>query len=63
MTFAKVLGINFVDPTTGREYEPTSAVTVSVKLLDEDVSRADRVSVVHFRDTAQSSATRPAHGL
>ena len=53
MEFAKAFDIRLTDPRTGAVYQPNESVDVRIELLDTDVSREERVDVVHFGDGAE----------
>ena len=51
--FAHAFDISLVNPETGEHYQPTKPLKVSVKLLDENVSKDSSVNVVHFGDVTE----------
>ena len=56
LAFAHAFDISIVDPDSGEKYQPVQPVSVSVKLLKEDVSEAGAVNVVHFPEDEAGNA-------
>ena len=53
LIFARPFDITLENPQTGERYQPNSSVKVSVRLMDEDLTAAEEVKVLHFAgDTA-----------
>ena len=49
LTFARAFDISLVNPRNGREYQPDTEVSVSVRLLEEEEHLSDsKVNVIHF---------------
>jgi hypothetical protein len=48
LNFAHAFDITLVNPETGEHYQPKKAVSVSIRLLTEDVRESDAIDVVHF---------------
>ena len=46
--FAHAFDISVIDPATGEHCQPVKPVSVSIRLLKEDVSQANEINVVHF---------------
>ena len=60
LLFARPFDIKLVDPDNGEKYEPDENVKVSMKLLTEEVEKAEELSVVHFKDTRKERRSRAA---
>lgn len=60
LLFARPFDIKLVDPDNGEKYEPDENVKVSMKLLTEEVEKAEELSVVHFKDTRKERRSRDA---
>ncbi|WP_029202076.1 SpaA isopeptide-forming pilin-related protein [Oribacterium sp. NK2B42] len=60
LLFARPFDIKLVDPDNGEKYEPDENVKVSMKLLTEEVEKAEELSVVHFKDTRKERQSRAA---
>ena len=54
VSFAKVLDISFVDPISGKEYQPSKDVLVTIDLLGGEISNTQGLGVVHFGDKVES---------
>ena len=54
--FAKAFDIALTNPATGAEYQPNGDVTVSVRLLRENLNSYENVGVVHIADGARAGA-------
>ena len=53
LVFARPFDITLQNPQTGEQYQPNSSVKVFVRLMDEDLTAAEEVKVLHFAgDTA-----------
>ena len=46
--FARAFDISLIDPETGDKLQPVGDVKVSISLLDTDVSKADKLNLLHF---------------
>ena len=56
LTFARAFDIKLKNPKTGKEYQPANEVTVSVKLLKDDLDKYENLDVVHIPDGAGKKA-------
>ena len=57
-SYAHALDIMLVGQVTGKHYQPTKDVKVSIELLKEDISEDQDVNVVHFQGDEKNTASR-----